>query len=81
MEGDELGSGMMVEPSFSEPFFFFFFKSTTCIMVYFKQSAWYSKLHLFIPNGHEEHSNFARITFRARVDGSVNHRYVSMHGC
>jgi len=50
-------------------------------VVYFKQSTQYSRLHLFIPNGHKEYSNFARITFQVRVDGSVDHRYVNMHGC
>ena len=59
--------------------FFFYIKSSAYIVVYFKQPAWYSKLHLFIPNGHKEHSKFARITFQVRVDGSVNHRYVNMH--
>jgi len=61
-------------------FFFFFFKSSTYIAVYSKQSARYSKLHLFIPDGHEEDSEFARITLRVGVDGSVNHRHVNMRG-
>ena len=59
-------------------FFFFFFKSTTYIVVYSKQSARYSKLHLLVPDGHEEDSKLARITPRARVGGSVNHRHVNM---
>jgi len=44
-------------------FFFFFLISSTYIVVYFKQSAQYSKLHLFISTGHKEHSKFARIIF------------------
>jgi len=62
------------------PFLFFFFLSSTYIAVYSKQSAQYSKLHLFIPDGHEEDSKFARITLRAGVDESVNHRHVNMRG-
>jgi len=61
--------------------FFFFVISSTYIAVYSKQSAQYSKLHLFIPDGHKEDSEFAGITLRAGVDGSVNHRHVNMRGC
>ena len=59
---------------------FFFFLSTTYIVVYSKQSAQYSKLHLLVPDGHEEDSKLARITPRVQVGGSVNHRHVNMRG-
>jgi len=58
----------------------FFLILTTYIVVYFKQSTQYNKLHLLVPDEHEEESKFARINPQAGIDGSVDYRHINMHG-